>query len=253
MIDLTGKVILVTGASRGIGRETARVLAGAGARVILHSAANRQLAQALADEIGPDACHLVSADLSVPGAGRGLWRDALAWRGRIDVLVNNAGIYEPVALDGPDADWDAGWARTVQINLVAAADLCRAAVRHFQGRGEGGVIINIASRAAHRGEAPDYPHYAAAKAGMIGLTKTLARAYGKDGVLAFAVAPGFVETDMARDALTVEDRAALIATIPLGDLAQPSDVANTVAFLASGLASHATGATIDINGASHVR
>ena len=257
MIDLSGKVVLVTGASRGIGAATARVLAGVGAEVILHSAGNRKLAEDLADEIGPDRCHLVSADLSEPGAGRALWQGAVSWQGRIDVLVNNAGVYEPAGLDVSDEDWDAGWARTLQINLIAAADLCREAVRHFQSRGAkeqmNGTIINIASRAAHRGEHPDYASYAASKAGMVGLSKTLARAYGQDGVLVYAVAPGFVETDMARDALTPESRQELIDSIPLGDLAQPSDVANTVAFLASGLAPHATGATIDINGASYVR
>lgn len=252
MIDLTGKIALVTGASRGIGAATARVLAGAGADVILHASSNRAKAEALVSDIEPDRCHLVTADLSGAGAGRVLWREAVAWRGRIDVLVNNAGVYEPAGIDHADDEWDATWVRTLQINLVAAADLSREAVKHFRTLG-GGSIINIASRAAHRGNDPDYPHYAASKAGMIAMAKTLARAHGKDGVLVYCIAPGYVETDMARAVLSPEKRKALVDTIPLGDIAKPEDIANTVAFLASGLAPHATGTTIDINGASYVR
>jgi len=257
MIDLTDKVILVTGASRGIGAVTARVLAGIGAQVILHAGRNREMADTLAADLGVDRCHVLTADLGDPGAGRGLWRAAVQWKGRIDVLVNNAGVYEAAGVEADDKDWDRVWQQTLQINLVAVADLCRDAIKHFAERhaeGDGGgAIINIASRAAFRGDGPDYPHYAASKGGVIALTRTIARGHAHQGVLAYAVAPGFVETDMAKQSLTPEGRADQVSLIPLGDLAPPEDVANVVAFLASGLAPHATGTTIDVNGASYVR
>ncbi len=252
MIDLTGKVILVTGGSRGIGAAIVRALAGAGAEVVLHYGQSRARAEALAEEVGHARCHLVGADLDDGGAVPGLWRDALAWKGRIDVLVNNAGIYAGAGVDADFETWAEVWARTLRINLVAAAHLCREAVRHFRERG-GGTIVNIASRAAFRGDAPDYIHYAASKGGMIALTRTIARAFAADGVLAYAVAPGFVRTEMAEEFFAEHGEEGVVSEIPLGDVAPPGDVANVVAFLASDLAPHATGTTIDVNGASYVR
>ncbi|MBI2977349.1 MAG: SDR family oxidoreductase [Rhodospirillales bacterium] len=245
--------MLVTGASRGIGRACAETLGRAGAHVVLHYARNRAAAASLAKTLPAGRAHPVEADLAVPGAGARLWRDALGWRGRLDVLVNNAGIYEPAAIDAADDAWDETWARTLAVNLTALADLCRAAVATFAGQG-GGIIVNIASRAGFRGDAPDYWAYAAAKGGVLALTRTIARGWAGQGVLAYAVAPGFVATEMAEAALAdPKKRAAAVAEIPIGGLAPPSDVANVVAFLASGLAPHATGTTVDVNGASYVR
>ena len=253
MIDLEGKTALVTGASRGIGAACAAALGGAGARVVLHCASNRAAAERLADSLPEGRSFVVEADLARPGAAAGLWRDALAWQGRLDVLVNNAGIYEPAAIGAADDAWDETWARTLAVNLTALADLCRAAVATFAGQG-GGIIVNIASRAGFRGDAPDYWAYAAAKGGVLALTRTIARGWARQGVLAYAVAPGFVATGMTEAALTdPKKRAAAVAEIPIGGLAPPSDVANVVAFLASGLAAHATGTTVDVNGASYVR
>lgn len=257
MIDMTGKVVLVTGASRGIGAATARALGGAGADVVVHYAANRNAAETVAAELnaapGGERAHLVQADLAGEDAPGRLWAEAYRWRGRIDVLVNNAGVYEPASVDGGDADWSANWARTLRINLTAVGDLCRAAILAFSEDG-GGIIVNIASRAAFRGESPDYMAYAAAKAGVVALTRTIARAWAADGVLAYGVAPGYVDTDMADAALTDPGaRARATAEIPMGRLAPPEDVANVVCFLASGLAPHATGTTVDVNGASYVR
>ncbi len=252
MIDLTDKVALVTGGSRGIGAAIVRCFAGAGADVALHYANSAERAQAIADEIGRARCRLVRGDLDDEAAPGRIWAEALAWKGRIDVLVNNAGVYLPAAFSDDFARWADVWARTLRVNLVAAAHLCREAVRHFRERG-GGVIVNIASRAAFRGDAPDYSHYAASKGGMIALTRTIARGFGADGVLAYAVAPGFVGTEMAEDYFRAHGSEAVVSEIPLGAVAPPEEVANVVAFLASGLARHATGATIDINGASYVR
>ena len=254
MIDLTGKVILVTCASRGIGAATARGLAAVDGEVVIHYGHSRDRAEALAGAIGVDRCHLVQADLAEKGVAPGLWRDAMAWRGRIDVLVNNAGIALKTDIDGDYESWSDGWSETLTVNLVACADLCREAVRHYRARGDGGIVVNVASRAAFRGDAPDATAYAASKAGMVGLTRTIARGYGADGVTAFVVAPGFTRTEMAESAFTtegVEDR--VIGEIPLGELPMPEDVANVIVFLSSGLARHATGTSIDVNGASYVR
>ncbi|UBV44348.1 SDR family oxidoreductase (plasmid) [Deinococcus taeanensis] len=251
MLNLTGKVILVTGGSRGIGAATARTLAGAGAQVIVHYGRNAAEAQALVTELGHDRAVALGADLSRPGAAAPLFREAAAWQGRLDVLVNNAGVAPSVTVDDPLDAWTATWAQTLQVNLVALADLCREAIVAFRAQG-GGTIINVASRAAFRGDNPNAMHYAASKGGVIALTRSIARGYAKDNILAYAVAPGWVRTDMAEGYLR-EHAQEIAREIPLGDVVPPEEVANTVAFLASGLARHMTGATLDLNGASYVR
>ena len=171
----------------------------------------------------------------------------------MDVLVNNAGIYEPAAVDGDLDAFIAAWDRTLAVCLVSPATLCREAIRSFRTQEGGGTIVNLASRAAFRGEDPDYWHYAAAKAGIVAMTKTIARQYGRDGVTAFAVAPGFVDTPF-NDPLVDEYGLDFFADdTALGEVARPQDLANVIAFLASGLARHATGTTVDVNGASYVR
>ncbi|MDQ3539944.1 MAG: SDR family oxidoreductase [Chloroflexota bacterium] len=251
MIDLTGKVVLITGAGGAIGSATARTVAGAGGTALLHDVSPEATAPLLA-ELG-EAAHALSADLGDPVATDDLWSRALAVYGRINVLVNNAGIYPAAPLHEPLDRWLGVWDRSLAVNLIAPAVLCRAAVTTFTAQASGGIIINIASRAAFRGEDPDYWHYAAAKAGIVAMTRTIARQYGRDGVTAFAVAPGYVDTSFnevfARE-VGVEVAA---ADTGLGEVAQPQDIANVVAFLASGLAKHATGTTIDVNGASYVR
>lgn len=249
MINLSGKTILVTGGSRGIGAAIVKVLAAAGAEVVLHYGRSQAEAQKVAREAGN--CHLVRADLAQPGAARELWDEALAWKGHIDVLVNNAGIAPYARVEDDFAQWSRVWNETLQVNLLSLADLCRAAILHFRTRG-GGILINIASRAAFRGDNPDMMHYAASKGGVVALTKSIARGFGKEGILAYGVAPGWVETEMAADYIR-EHAADIVRDIPIGSVAPPQDVANTVAFLAAGLAPHMTGATLDINGASYVR
>lgn len=252
MLDLEEKVILVTGGSGGIGAAIVGAAARAGADVILHYGRSRERAESIADDIGRDRCHLIAADLESAPAAIELWRAAVAWKGRVDVLVNNAGILERAGIDDDVESWRRAWARSLAINLVATADLCREAIRHFREHG-GGTIINIASRAAFRGDGPDYMHYAASKGGMVALTRSIARGFASENVLAYVVAPGFVKTEMAGAFLRRDGEDAITREIPLGEMAEPEDVANVVAFLASGLARHATGATIDINGASYVR
>ena len=252
MNDLAGRTVLVTGGSRGIGAAIARAVAEAGAKVLLHYAKSREAAEAIRSEIGPSSCHLVATDLSHPDAATTLWQRALAVAPRIDVLVNNAGIFEPASVDTTMPDWQRTFAHIMQVNLTAPAELCKLAIQHFRGSG-GGRIINIASRAAHRGDAPDQWAYAASKGALVALTKTIARGFAKDNVLAFSVAPGFTETEMAYAGTTEADVQRILAEIPLGSMASPEEVGALVAFLCSDKVRHMTGATFDINGASYVR
>ena len=252
MLDLEGKVVLVTGASRGIGAAIARAAGTAGAGVVLHYAGRRETAESVAGDLREPGCHMVQGDFESDDDVERVWHEAVAWKGRIDVLINNAGVY---AAGGPDEDfdtWTAVWRRLLQVNLIAAGHLCRQAVLHFRPRG-GGIIVNIASRAAFRGDTPDYMQYAASKGGLVSLTRSLARGFAADNILAYVVAPGFVRTEMADDFTRVHGEEAVTQEIPLGDMASPEDVAEVVLFLASGRARHATGTTIDINGASYVR
>jgi 3-oxoacyl-[acyl-carrier protein] reductase len=252
MIDLTGRVVLITGAAGGIGAATARTTAELGASVVLHELRADGGVTELADELGGSA-HVVVGDLAQPADADRIWRDASKWWGRVDVLVNNAGIYVPADPEAELGDFIASWDRTLAVCLVSPAVLCREAIRAFRAQESGGIIVNLASRAAFRGEDPEYWHYAAAKAGVVAMTRTIARQYGRDGVTAFAVAPGFVNTAF-NDALVERYGLDFFAQdTGLGEVAGPQDLANVIAFLCSGLARHATGTTIDVNGASYVR
>ncbi len=183
-----------------------------------------------------------------------LWDQAIErLDGRIDVLINNAGVFEPLAIDAEDQAWRAGWTRTMQINLQAAADLTRRAVLHWRQEERAGRLINVASRAAYRGDSPQHWHYAASKAGMVAMTKSIARGYAAERILAFAVCPGFTRTGMAEDYLDSRGGEALLADIPLGRVAEPEEVARLCAWLALEAPASMTGAVIDVNGASYVR
>jgi NAD(P)-dependent dehydrogenase (short-subunit alcohol dehydrogenase family) len=252
MIEMTGRVVLITGAAGGIGSATARAVANAGAHVVLHDLDAAGPVRDLAAELGDRALSL-GADLMDPSSAPRLWREALEWKASIDVLVNSAGIYEPAHADGKLDAWTASWERTLRICLVSPATLCREAIKTFRDQENGGIIVNLASRAAFRGEDPDYWHYAAAKAGVVAMTRTIARQYGRDGVTAFAVAPGFVNTPFNDPAVATHGLEFFAEDTALGEVAEPEDVANIIAFLASGRARHATGTTIDVNGASYVR
>jgi 3-oxoacyl-[acyl-carrier protein] reductase len=246
------RVVLITGAAGGIGAATARTIAAEGGAVIVHDVRLEGRLGALAGELG-DAGHPLAADLRDPAAADALWHEAVAWRGHVDVLVNNAGIYEAARPDGDLAAWQASWERTLAICLVSPAALCRAAIATFSGQPGGGIIVNLASRAAWRGEDADFWHYAAAKAGVVAMTKTIARQYGRQGVTAFAVAPGFVDTPFNAPAVAEHGMELFVNDTALGEVALPQDVANVIAFLASGKARHATGTTVDVNSASYVR
>ncbi|MCW3796360.1 SDR family oxidoreductase [Sphingomonas sp. BN140010] len=231
--------ILLTGASRGIGKAAFDALTAGGHRVAGHSTR------------GGDG--LLAGDLADPAAPRALWQSALdALGGRIDVLVNNAGVYEAIADDASDADWHAAWDRTMRINLQASSDLTRLAITHFRHNG-GGRIVNVASRAGYRGDSPQHWHYAASKAAMIGVTKTVARGYAADGILAFAVCPGFTVTEMTEEYLASRGGEKILAEIPLGRVASAAEIGEIIRWLATDAPPSATGSVIDANGASYVR
>jgi len=226
--------ILLTGATRGIGAAIAARLEQGGARVIGTGSAD--------------------GDLSDPATPALLWCNALdRLDGRIDVLINNAGIFEATPLDSAHDEWVAAWERTMRVNLTASAELCRLAVLHFRERTTGGRIVNLASRAAYRGDSPAHWHYAASKAGMVAMTKTIARAYASEGIYAFAICPGFTMTGMAEEYLSSRGGEKLLADIPLGKVADPEEVAEVTAFCALSAPPSMTGAVLDVNGASYVR
>jgi NAD(P)-dependent dehydrogenase (short-subunit alcohol dehydrogenase family) len=232
--------ILITGASRGIGAAAYALLKKHSHRVVGHSTR------------GSD--DLVAGDLMDPGAPRNIWDTALAeLDGQIDVLVNNAGIYEAVPDNATDDEWHRAWHRTMTINLQAAADLSKLAVSHFLDLGIPGRIVNIASRAAFRGDSPQHWHYAASKAALVGMTRTIARGYAGEGILCFGVAPGFTVSEMTAEYLQGRGGAQIVADIPLGRVASTDEVAEAIRWLASDAPASSTGSIIDVNGASYVR
>lgn len=250
-INLKNKVILVTGASSGIGRSIVLRLAQTDATIALHYNKNESGAAALQKAAG-NGSSIFKADLCSSEETRQLYTDVKKTYGKIDVVINNAGVYICSPIENNDTQWLDHWNRTMHINLLAAAMLCKYAVTDFISHG-GGRIINIASRAAFRGDTQDYWAYAASKGGLVSLTRTIARAYGKQKVYAFVVAPGFVRTKMAQECIDKNGETALVNETALGMLTQPDEVAPTVVFLASGLMDHATGCSIDINAGSYVR
>lgn len=250
-IDLSGMKVLVTGASGGIGKAIARGLALSGATVAIHFNRNAESAHELEKELRHGA-KAFKADLGVPEECFRLFIEVLEHYEYIDVLVNNSGIIINSPLDASAEQWLQDWNTTLSINLTAAGILSRAAVTHFMSRG-GGRIINIASRAAFRGDTPEYLAYAASKGGMVSMSRSIARAYGKNNIKSFVVAPGFVRTGMARQFIEQYGESIVVDDLALDRLTEPDDVAPTVVFLASGLMDHATGCTIDINAGSYVR
>ena len=232
--------ILITGASRGIGAAAYALLKAQGHDVVGHSTKG-------SDE-------LIAGDLMDPAAPRDIWETALdELDGQIDVLVNNAGIYEGVADNVTDDEWHSAWHRTLTINLQAPADLSKLAVSHFLDLGIPGRIVNVASRAAFRGDSPQHWHYAASKAAIVGMTRTIARGYAAEGVLCFAVAPGFTVSEMTDEYLQGRGGAKIVADIPLGRVATTDEVAEVIRWLAIDAPASATGTIVDVNGASYVR
>ncbi len=250
-LDLQDLVILITGASGGIGRALVRAVVRLGARPIIHYARNERAAVSLLEEIDGRGWTL-QADLSSPEGATDLWCRAEALADRIYGLVNNAGVRIEAQLDGDLHAWQTAWERDLRVNLQAPVDLCRSAIPHFRLHG-GGRIINIASRAAQRGYLADFMPYGASKAALINVTKSLARNYGAEGVVSVAIAPGFVNAGMADDYISKHGLEAALADNPVRALVDAEEMADLVAFCLQPSQRSINGATLDLNGGSYVR
>jgi NAD(P)-dependent dehydrogenase (short-subunit alcohol dehydrogenase family) len=251
---VASRKILVTGSSRGIGRAVAQAFARAGDTVAVHHRDSPDLAAAVLASL-PGAGHVVvQADILDPDAVRDMVDSAADQLGGLDVLVNNAASYgreaHPVA-DVSYAAWRQAWHDTIGLNLIGAANVTWCAVQHMIAAG-GGTVVNVSSRGAFRGE-PGQPAYGASKAGLNALGQSLAVALAPHNITVTTVAPGFVETDMAAPHLEGESGAAIRAQSPFGRVAQPEEIAAAVIYLASPEAAWATGAILDLNGASYLR
>jgi NAD(P)-dependent dehydrogenase (short-subunit alcohol dehydrogenase family) len=244
--------VLVTGASRGIGAAVARAFAELGDRVAVHYGGSADAAAEVLAGLPGDGHLLVQADLTDPDAVRRAVDEAATGLGGLDVLVNNAGVFlaHPPAATSFER-WQAAWTQTLAVNLTGAAHATFCAVPHLIARG-GGAVVNVSSRGAFRGE-PDCPAYGASKAGLNAFGQSMARALAPQGISVATVAPGFVETDMAREVLDGPRGDEVRAQSPLGRVARPEEVADAVVWLASPGARFATGTIVDVNGASYLR
>ncbi|MGY1822229.1 SDR family NAD(P)-dependent oxidoreductase [Geodermatophilus sp. SYSU D00079] len=250
--DNEPRAVLVTGGSRGIGRAIARAFAERGDRVAVHWGSSRERAERVLAELPGDGHVLVQADLGDAAAVGRMVDDAAGGLGGLQVLVNNAGVFTahpPLATSYEQ--WQEAWSRTLAVNLVGAANATFRAVPHLIAGG-GGAIVNVSSRGAFRGE-PDTPAYGASKAGLNAFGQSMALALAPHGISVGTVAPGFVQTEMAREVLDGPGGDAVRAQSPYGRVARPEEVASAVLWLASPGARFSTGTIIDVNGASYLR
>jgi 3-oxoacyl-[acyl-carrier protein] reductase len=242
--------VLVTGGSRGIGAAIVRAFAAGGDRVAIHHRASADLAETLRTELPGEGHVIVAGDVADPDAVSRFVEQAATALGGLDVVVNNAAVFPPHPIVATAyEEWQQAWRHTLAVNLVGPANVCWCAVRHMRA---GGRIVNVSSRGAFRGE-PDQPAYGASKAGLNALTQSLALALGPQGIAVTAVAPGFVETDMTNEHLKAPRGEAIRAQSPFNRVAQPAEIAAAVHYLASPEAEWASGAVLDLNGASYLR
>ena len=254
MTGLTGRTVLVTGASRGIGAASAAALGADGATVVAHYGSYREGAEEALAGLSDTRKRFVQADFSEPGSARPFWQRVLEASPRIDAVVVNAAISRETPFDGADAAWDEGWDEVLRVNVLEPASLIREAVAHFRANG-GGVVITLSSWAAQQGSAiATLPAYAASKAAIKAVTQTVARNYAREGVLAYVVAPGIVRTRMSEISAVARGGIEQVnAILALGEMVPAGEVGDLIAFLARGTCRHLSGATIDVNGATYVR
>jgi NAD(P)-dependent dehydrogenase (short-subunit alcohol dehydrogenase family) len=242
--------VLLTGGSRGIGAASVRALHAAGATIVFTYNKEADLAKSLCDELD-SRVYAVQCDIADHAALPGLVGTSIERMGGIDVLVNNAATFDENPFFDNDYDsWRNCWQRTFDVNLFGAANLTYLVLQHMRERRRG-KILNVVSRAAHRGELT-FADYGASKAALTNLTKSIARSCARYGIVAIAIAPGFIETDMAAPDLETRGHE-IAAEVPMGYVGKPEEVASIVAFFASDAANYANGATIDVNGGSYVR
>ena len=254
MTGLTGRTVLVTGASRGIGAAAAAALGADGATVVAHYGSYREGAEEALAGLPDTRKRIVQADFSEPGSARPFWQRVLEASPRIDAVVVNAAISRETPFDGADAAWDEGWDEVLRVNVLEPASLIREAVAHFRANG-GGVVITLSSWAAQQGSAiATLSAYAASKAAIKAVTQTVARNYAREGVLAYVVAPGIVRTRMSEISAVARGGIEQVnAILALGEMVPAGEVGDLIAFLARGTSRHLSGATIDVNGATYVR
>lgn len=252
MYDLTGKQILVTGASKGIGKAIARQLLKQGAAVGLHYNSSPQGVKELVGEFGPERAIPLQADLEDNQQTTTLFRDALKKLPNMESVVLNAGIFPPHPISDSLDSWLKIWQRTMKVNLESAGILTKLFLEHFQ-KNDQGRLVYIGSRAAVRGETEEYLAYAASKGGLSSLAKSVARSFGKYNIKAFVIAPGFIRTEMAMEAIAKIGEDKVVDELALNRLTTPEDITPVVALMCSGHFDHATGTTIDINAGSHIR
>lgn len=243
--------ILVTGASRGIGEAISSYLLKQGATVALHYHRQQSKVIDLQTEFGADKALIFQADFSNSQEVSGLWERMISKMKRIDAVVINAGVFieHPISLDSEE--WMDLWNKTMMINLNSQALLVKLALPHFK-YNKNGRFIFISSRAAFKGETREYLGYAASKGGLLSLSRSVARSFGKQGIKSFAIAPGFVKTEMIDKVLLERNESDLIEELALNELTAPEHIAPLVGILCSGLMDHATGTTIDMNAGSHI-
>ncbi len=251
-IDFLNKTVLITGASRGIGKAVALKFAEANARVVVHYNKNSSAAEKTLSLLKGEGHFLIQADMTEPLSIKAMVDHVISRVNQIDVLINNAGVFEETPIMEQEyEDWQAKWRRTINTNLIGPANLSFLVAKNMIDHG-GGKIINISSRGAFRGE-PMAPSYGASKAGLNAMSQSLAQALAPYKIFVYVIAPGFVETEMARPALQGHRGEEIRKQSPIGRIAYPSEVANTALFLASEGIDFLTGSIIDVNGASYLR
>ncbi len=251
-MNFKDKTILISGASRGIGKAAAIAFASKGAKVGINYRTQTIEAKKTLKELQGSGHQLFKRDISKKDEAKALITDFLQHYGKIDILVNNAGIAIPHKIEDVSFDaWSSAWETTLQTNLLAAANLSFLASQAMINSG-GGHIVNVSSRGAFRGE-PDQPAYGASKAGLNAMSQSLAKKLAPFKIYVGVVAPGFTETDMATETLSTSEQQKMLKELPLRRMAKPEEVAHAILFLASDEAAYSTGAIIDVNGASYLR
>jgi NAD(P)-dependent dehydrogenase (short-subunit alcohol dehydrogenase family) len=252
IMDFSGKHVLITGGSRGIGKACAQAFAKRGAQVTINYRSNIAAAQETLNGLSGDGHMLVQADVAQPDSVQQMFEDVIREYGKLDIVVNNAGISQRHPIDAVDyGTWQHAWGQILAVNLIGPANVMYWAVHHMKS-GRGGRIVNVSSRGAFRGE-PLQPAYGASKAGLNSMSQSLAQQVAKYNIYIGVVAPGFVETDMAAERLSGPGGDQIRQQSPLGRVARPEEVAYAVLFLASDGSEFSTGAIIDVNGASYLR
>ena len=251
-MEFKNKTILITGGSRGIGKAIAIAFAQAGGNIVINFKSNQEAAHATLNELDGGPHLAIQANVQKPGEVKSMIDEVVEHYSRIDIVVNNAGVFFPHPIAKISySDWQQSWKETLNVNLTGPANVCYCAAQFMIKQG-GGRIVNVSSRGAFRGE-PESPAYGASKAGLNAMSQSLAQALALHHIFVGVVAPGFVETDMAKSLLDGPKGDAIRGQSPLGRVAKPEEVANAVLFLASEGTEFMTGAIIDVNGASYLR